>query len=431
MFILKFRLLVLFGIIFLFRVKAQDSILLSKTIHLPIIKLVHSNKLNQFAICGSDSSQLVKLHKNQIDNITEKSKLPQSLHFSSLLWIKQNVILVGTTNNYLYCIRNSRYEQLNKLHGLTDSCIQSIDLDKDNKMIVVTTKTARFILTSNQNRFLFKKIQGAIATTSESPSAYKLFKKYFRMPIQKAICNTVSGIDLSGRKKKYISNHDQKMIQNQLKPGDVLLKHNDNQLINIGIPGIWSHSAIYIGGEKEINEYFKNIEMLGKIKPFDYIKYHYPQISSKLKNSKHLIIEAIGEGVVINPLSHCALVDCFAALRTKLLPQALFQSLLLAFDNYGKPYDFLFDIETDDAVVCSELVYKSFKPNGEKQGVNFILGSLAGKSFISPNDIAKQFCEEQNTTNQSFDLVIFYNCDSKLRKAFLQDASRFCKRTVE
>jgi len=427
----RFQFLFVIGIVSVLSTHAQNTVYIDDAHHQTVIKSIKANQSVEYAICGIDSSQIVKIHKRRTVTISDGAKFPKNVHFSSLLCIKQNVILAGTSNSYLYCFRNSRFEQLNRLHGLTDSCILSIDFDKDNKMILITTKSARFILTSNQNRFILKKIQGAIATNTQSSTRVSLFKKYFRRPIQRAICNTVSDIDLSGRKRKYISNHDQNVIKKQLKPGDILLKHNDNQLINIGIPGIWSHSAIYIGGEKEINEYFKNVEMLGDIKPFDYIKYHYPQLKAKLNNRKHLIIEAIGEGVVINPLSHCTSVDCFVALRTKLSPQALFQSLLIAFDNYGKPYDFLFDIKTDDALVCSELIYKSFMEYPEKPGLQFKLGNLAGVPFISPNDIAKQFCEEQNTVNSAFNLVVFYNCNSKLKKAFSQDSVQFCKRTLE
>jgi len=429
---LRFKIFLSFYVIAAFvRVNAQDSASLSQTVGMPVLQFVHGNKNDIYIICGIDSSHIERMRKRHFLDFSDKGTLPVGIHYTAILWLKQNVVLLGTTHNYLYCIRNNKAMQLNKLHGLTDSCITTIDWDKVNKMIVVTTPSTRFVLLTTQNRLILKKISNTTVATETDEASKHFIKNRFRRPIQKAICNSISNVDLSGRKQKYISNHELTLIKKQLKPGDILLKRNEDQLINIGIPGIWTHAAIYIGGEKEINEYFKNIEMLGSIKPFDYIKYHYPTIAAKLKNSKHTIIEAIGEGVVINPLQHCAAVDCFVALRSKLELQALFQSLLLAFDNFSKPYDFLFDFESDDALVCSELVYKVFKPTADKQGIVFNMGNLSGKPFLSPNDIAKQFCEERNTSTPSFKLVLFYYGDSKVKKALLNDDNELCRRTLE
>lgn len=417
---------ILLFVISCFEVRSQDSVLVSSQLRIPIIYSAQSRKNDNFAICGTDSSLILRLHKKQIININEKAKLPANIHYSALLLFKPNVLLLGTSNSYVYCVRNNKSIQLYKLHGLTDSCITNLNWDKDNKTIVITTKSARFLLTINNNRFTIKRMQGDVIPQKNKKGLLYLIKNYFRQPIQKAICNSVSDIDLSGRKQKFISNHELSIIKKQLLPGDILLKRNENQLINIGIPGIWTHSAIYIGGENELNDYFKGIEMLGTIKPYEYIKYHYPSLGSRLKNGKWLIIEAIGEGVVINPLSHCARVDRFVAFRSNLSRQALFQSLLQAFENYKKPYDFLFDFESDDALVCSELVFKSFRPNAGKDGITFKMGSLTGKTFLSPSDIANQFCEERNSSNPTFTLVVFYKGDTKVRKAFLKNEEDLC-----
>jgi hypothetical protein len=406
-----------------------DSLTLSQRIANPIQKYIRTGKNEAYAICGFDSSIVVRVRRKQIVTISDKTGLGHSVHFTSILFINQNLLLLGTSNDYLYCIRNNRSMQLNRLHGLADSSITALEWDKDNKMILVSTNSARYLLVSDQNRFTLKKIDGAFAVNNNNISILTLIKKYFRRPIQKAICNSVSNIDLSGRKQKYITNRELLIIKKQLKPGDILLKHNDSQLINIGIPGIWSHAAIYLGGEKEINDYFKNIEMLGTIKPFDYIRYHFPKIVYKMLYKNHLIIEAIGEGVVINALQHCASVDCFAALRTQFDRQTLFQCIIDALGNYGKPYDFLFDFNSNDALVCSELVYNSFTSNRYKKAIDFNLSSLYGKPFLSPNDIAKQFCTEQTNQKPSFTLVLFYNGNKTVKKAYLQDCAEFCNRT--
>jgi uncharacterized protein YycO len=180
-----------------------------------------------------------------------------------------------------------------------------------------------------------------------------------------------------------------------------------------------------------MNEYFKGLVMLGSIKAFDYIKYHFPQITFKMLYKSNMILEAIGEGVVVNPLQHCAAVDCFAALRPQIEKEQLFQSIINALENYGKPYDFLFDFESDDALVCSELIYKSYRSTQNNKAIDFSLSTLYGKPFLSPNDIAKQFCSEKESLKHSFSLVLFYDGNEKIKKAMIKDEQEFCNRANE
>lgn len=273
------------------------------------------------------------------------------------------------------------------------------------------------------------KAQTALDTLPQQPTAIKkkkpkslLSKKEMRIAIQRAICDMVSPIDYSGRKQKFVGLKDIRQIKQMLCPGDILIKRNEYQLTNIGIPGFWTHAAIYIGGEKEIDQMFDSIPLIYGLRASEIIKCRFPILYKRINNRQHGIIEAIGKGVVINPLSHCAKVDCLAAFRPKLSQKARFISLLTAFKYYHVPYDFLFDFESDDAVVCSELVYKAYSSN-----LAFKTGTLSGKLFLSPNDIAIQFCDEYLTSKPHFQLLFFYKGDSKKRKAFLYGQKEFCE----
>ena len=48
-------------------------------------------------------------------------------------------------------------------------------------------------------------------------------------------------------------------------------------------------------------------------------------------------------------------------------------AILRAFGYVGRPYDFNFDFRTDAALLCSELVYKPYKPSPGRQGLRFPL----------------------------------------------------------
>jgi hypothetical protein len=61
-------------------------------------------------------------------------------------------------------------------------------------------------------------------------------------------------------------------------------------------------------------------------------------------------------------------------------------SLLRAFEHLGKPYDYNFDFATDQALVCSELVYKAFRDLDILQPKR-----VGGRLLCSPNLLAERF----------------------------------------
>jgi hypothetical protein len=129
------------------------------------------------------------------------------------------------------------------------------------------------------------------------------------------------------------------------------------------------------------------------------------------------VIEAIGEGVVVSSLEHSAHADYFAALRTSQTKAQKLDSLMRAFSHFGKPYDYNFDFVTDDAIVCSELVYKSVEPTEENPGVEFELVTTSGRQVLPPNDIIRKFDEEFGTTEAELEFVLFFDGNEELGQA--------------
>lgn len=246
----------------------------------------------------------------------------------------------------------------------------------------------------------------------------------FWFPVQKWIAISITGVDYSSREEKYVSNEDINIIKEELMPGDVLLKRNNYQLTNIGLQGFWTHSGIYIGSLKELDSYFKDMPLGDYLCVSEYVKTLYPKVYDSLCNNDKIeyIIEVIAPGVVINPLNAIAKVDYFSALRPKLSKEDKLKALFIAFESLGKVYDYNFDIMTDNALFCSELIYKSYLCSGNKKGIKFNLEPKAGRLLLSPNSIIKKFDEEFDSDNSEFDFVAFYDGSERERKAVSKSA---------
>ena len=74
------------------------------------------------------------------------------------------------------------------------------------------------------------------------------------------------------------------------------------------------------------------------------------------------MIEAVSEGVVFTSLDHSVgEADAVAVLRPKLSVDKKRHVIANAFSHVGKPYDFDFDFFSSDKLVCTEVIYRSFR----------------------------------------------------------------------
>lgn len=159
------------------------------------------------------------------------------------------------------------------------------------------------------------------------------------------------------------------MVRARLRPGDILLEKTPFRLTDRFIPGHWGHVAIWVGGPDEARALLGDDPLLR------------PHLASLAAGAG--VCEALRDGVQLNPLARFLDIDDLCVLRQPGLPAAdLAEHLRRSLRQLGKAYDFNFDVETADRIVCSELVYQVYT------GIPWPTGRTLGRWTISPDQVA-------------------------------------------
>lgn len=170
-----------------------------------------------------------------------------------------------------------------------------------------------------------------------------------------------------------------------LQPGDILLEKTPFRLTDTFIPGHWGHAAIWVGNQNELEK--ANIWQHPAVIP------HHDQLVSNKS-----IVEALRDGVQLNTLSHFMNIDDILVLRVNDLAQGeKTRTIIRAFRQLGKAYDFNFDVDSTDEIVCSELIYVAYN------SISFATDKLAGRFTISPDNVAAKVFDG------TMEIVTFYH----------------------
>lgn len=176
-------------------------------------------------------------------------------------------------------------------------------------------------------------------------------------------------------------------IKSTLRPGDILLEKTPFRLTDTFIPGHWGHVAIWIGTESDLKDF--GLWDDPAVKPYQ----------AGIREGK-CIVEALRPGVTMNTVEHFLNIDDLGILRRnpELDRDTLRHHILLALRQVGKAYDFNFDVETTDKIVCSELAYVVYTD------MSWPIDKALGRYTISPDNVAaKALC------GGPFELVLFYH----------------------
>jgi hypothetical protein len=262
------------------------------------------------------------------------------------------------------------------------------------------------------------------------------FTAYF--PVQAGVSEWMGDTKVRRRGLSLLSEEQVRQLAPRLEPGDVLLERREWYLSNVGLPGFWPHAALYIGTGEDRRKYFDDAEVNAWVREqgradgdFEaLLESRYPAAyASSRQPQEHghvpRVIEAISEGVSFTTLEHSTDCDSLAALRPRLSKREKAQAILRAFHYAGRPYDFNFDFRTDSALVCTELVFKSYEPANGVTGLRLSLVEMLGRPVLPANEIVRQFVAENGTPKQQFDLVIFLDGDEKRRRAVEADVKAF------
>ena len=239
-------------------------------------------------------------------------------------------------------------------------------------------------------------------------------------PVQKGVSKLMGDIRVRRWGTSLIKEDLVHSIISRLEPGDIILQRREWYLSNLGLPGFWTHAALYIGSADERRQFFNNIEVQKWVKSSgttdgDFeklLRSLYPEAYAKsltVQGDGYMprVLEAIAEGVSFTTLEHSAAADSIAVLRPRLSKKGRAYGILRAFHYSGRPYDFNFDFLTDSSLVCSELIYKVYEVSNESKGLIFPINEIMGRKMITPNAMAQQFDETFGTDRQQFDLVLF------------------------
>ena len=171
-----------------------------------------------------------------------------------------------------------------------------------------------------------------------------------------------------------------------LRPGDVLLEKTPFRLTDAFIPGYYGHVAVWIGTEAELRA-------LG-------LWDHPVVIPHRARIARgNGVVEALRSGVEINSLHHFLNVDDLAVLRHRSLDDDTRRQVVLqALRQVGKAYDFNFDAQSADRIVCSELVYHAYG------NVSWPTERKLGRVVVSPDNIAQAAIDDG-----PFEVTVLYH----------------------
>jgi hypothetical protein len=253
-------------------------------------------------------------------------------------------------------------------------------------------------------------------------------------PVQRDVAEWMGDTKVR-RLHRHLITHDQiDQMRTRLQPGDILVARHNWYLSNVGLPGFWPHAELYLGTPDELAAWADDPEIQrwvaaqphGAATLSDHLQKAHPDAWSTWATDAadghpRRVIEAISEGVSLRSLEEGAGADYVAVIRPRHPKLAVAQAIDKALSLHGRPYDFNFDFLTDESIVCTELVYKSWQPADGKDGPQIELVKVVGRQTLPANDLIRQFDQRYDDPQRPFDFVYFLDGRERAKGAVSTD----------
>jgi hypothetical protein len=201
-------------------------------------------------------------------------------------------------------------------------------------------------------------------------NSYK-FKQFLTHYISAVIGNAAGAVRL---RKGFLYKNDsiRNLIQDKLRPMDILAEKTGFALTDKMIPGNFGHIALWLGTETQLKE--AGLWDDPVIFPFQ----------NRIRKG-YCILESARDGTHLKRMKKFINVDELAIARIKdyagLSNSEKIELYKNALSQLGKDYDFNFDVETSDKLVCSELLYQVFG------SIYWPTDKFLKRSTISPDNV--------------------------------------------
>jgi len=264
------------------------------------------------------------------------------------------------------------------------------------------------------------------------------FRAWF--PLQKNISEWMGDTKVYRKGEHLVSEEQIASMRQRLLPGDVLFERHEWYMSNMGLPGFWTHTAMYVGTPAEREKYFSDPDTISWVRSQGIesgdlellLKQRYPEayvISTSQLEDGHVprILEAIAEGVSFTSLEYTGASDSIGVIRPSLSKREKAMAIVRGFHYSGRPYDFDFNFDTDSSLVCSEVVYKAYEAAPGMKGVQFPLSEIMGRKVTTPNSMVQQFDEQYGSGDAQADFVLFFDGFEKEKRAVESSLEQFRK----
>ena len=293
-------------------------------------------------------------------------------------FVNQSDIGYGIQQDQIAAITDAAYDLSNLLYVRGEISIYEKNIDRFEEKFAQDDQAAYLRLLINQSpsyqilkNASFEEVSDKIGGVRKNEAAdnFSELNRSAVNGVSEFFGNLVGSVE--ERKGKLYGDKDiEAYLAKQLKAGDILLEKTPFRLTDKMIPGHWGHAAIWIGSKEELQQL--------SIWEHEVVRPYHERIESG-----HGVIEALRSGVTINTLAHFMNIDDMAIVREPgISDKRRAEDIIRTFRQLGKEYDFNYDVETTDKIVCSQLVYLAYTD------ITWPTSKIAGRYTISPDNVA-------------------------------------------